>query len=102
MKVGQTVYIVATDPRNKGIKEAVVTKVGRKYFEVNPEWLGKYVLKTMMQHIPNYTGRYQAYESLQAISDEKEFYHLGGEIRKGDYEMTLEQAREIARILGIA
>lgn len=92
--------------RDKSAYEVIVTKVGRKYFEVSDENgrdKGKYEIETMLQAIDsNY--RYKAYISLDEINIEDEFDKLNDEIKEafrtyGKLPYTLQQLRDIKKII---
>src|SRR5687768_12823963 len=101
MKVGQTVYLRPQNNaarRSSEIKEAVITKVGRKYFEVEPKWYGRFKVDTMYQDAGHYTPDYQAYLSMEEIEEEKELSKLYDEVSKffkgyGRPEITTEQIK---------
>ena len=107
MEIGQTVYLRPIGNAARGsskIEEVVITKVGRKYFET--EGHGRFEIETMRQDGRGYVSNYQAYLSLEDIEQEKEQNRLVDEICKvfrgyGRPEVTFEQARAIADILGI-
>ena len=109
MRVGQTVYLRPTGNavrRSSEIKEAVITKVGRKYFEVEPSHFGRFEIESMQQDGKGYVSDYQAYLSLEAIQVEKEHNRLLDEVTKvfrgyGRPIATFDQIKAIAKILGI-
>lgn len=109
MEIGQKVYLRPQNNaarRSTEIKEATITKVGRKYFEVEPKWYGRFEIETMYQDGGDYTPNYQAYFSLEEIEEEKELNKLHREVGKfftgyGKPDISPSQIRAIADILGI-
>lgn len=85
--------------------EATVSKVGRKYFELDECPREKYDLETLRQVTEtNYQNK--VYIKLQDILDEKEHQKLSDEIKRafngyGKLQYSLEQLRKIAEIVGL-
>lgn len=109
VELGQTVYIVKPSYRlgyPSETVEGVVTKIGRKYFEINdrknpynsPFEIASGVEKTES----NYARR--AYESKQQIEDERRFEYLSRAIcryfgKYGKLPLSLEQLEQINTII---
>ncbi len=108
LKVGQKVWIryAGFDSRHsRDIREGVITKVGRKYFEVNNnKWDGgRFEIETMIES-NNSNYKDHAYLSIKDIEEEIEFGNLSSEIRKtfghyGKLSFSLEQLRAIKEII---
>ncbi len=109
LKVGQKIWI-----RYKGFdkwrksdpSEVVITKIGRKYFEVATEdgyRKGKYEIETMLESVySNY--RNKAYLSLKEINDEDEKTKLSNKIKNkfnsyGELPFSLDQLKKIDEII---
>jgi hypothetical protein len=110
IKVGAVVYGKAginTSRRGIDISEGVITKVGRKYFEVkfNSYQNLKFEIKNLHQKT-DYTPDYYIYFSKQEILDERELINNIYLIRK-EFEyiysvkdkVSLDQTRKILEIL---
>ena len=98
IKEGQTVWV--KDP--KGLIETQVTKVGRKYFEVQSH-RGKFYLDTMKHY---FNASVKVYISKESHENQQEFAKLNTLLRQyfvgsGNYKHSLEDARNIAKILKI-
>lgn len=103
LEVGQTVFIVPRRDalrRNENTQESTITKIGRKYFEV--EGFGRFGIGTMHE-----AGmwNYEAFLSVQDISEDVERMRLERLIREyfrqSQKQLTLADARQIAEILNI-
>jgi hypothetical protein len=89
LEIGQKVYLAGVGNnarRTDNLKEAIITKIGRKYFYVyvsNREYA--YDINTYQQHyLPSddSNGGYKLYFDKEAYETEKEKYALIDEIRK--------------------
>lgn len=103
--VGQEVWVKpsSTYSHTKEPYLAVVTKVGRKYLELDGNHRYKYDLETLKECGDGF-NRDRVYFSLQEILDEEEQYKLLGKIRKeiqSEHGYSLSQLRAIADIIGI-
>jgi hypothetical protein len=104
MKVGQKLYLEPIGigaVRYTGIKETIVTKIGRKFFET--EGYGKFELTTLRQYNGQYPSQYQAYGSLLDIENREEAKTLQKEIMPyfGTFKptLTLEQLKKIMEVI---
>lgn len=108
LKLGQKVWIRyngGDTRRSREVREGIITKVGRKYFEVNNnDWTGgKFDIKTMVEAVDsNY--RDTAYLSLDEIEKEIEYGKLSSEIRNAfsaysKLNFSIEQLRAIKEII---
>lgn len=106
--VGQKVWLAGVVRHvHKGLKEQVVVKVGRKYFEVgdhmNDSRTIKFHLDTLRQVIDS-SPWYALYFNEQDYHDEQERYRLQSEIRRAfdhfrSLDFTLDQLRRIHAII---
>ena len=110
MKIGDKVWVKSTGRTYKwDKKEYIITKIGRKYLEVNMEGYSdafaiKFDMSNDFRHATNYSPDYILYFSLQDILDEEEYNLLLGNIRKlfgtyGKCKLSLEQLRQIDEII---
>lgn len=112
IELGQKVYLkpgTNTGRYDKSIKEGVISKVGRKYYEVvldgNLGDTHKYLISDSTQ-VTDYCADYYVYDSLKAIEDEEEIDKLCWGIGQAFSTMasakdkySLEQLRRIDNIL---
>jgi len=105
--VGQTIWIVPSHyyrSDNKEPKEVVISKVGRKYFELEGYNRSKFNIETLQEeNETNYKS--QCYLTLQEILDEREIEKLTSQLKNifgtyGKLDLTLEQLRKITDIVG--
>lgn len=106
MKVGQKVFI---EPRNnavrysKEIKESKISKIGRKYFELEDKYFGRFYKDNLEQDAGNYTSNYKVYFSLQEIEDRKEAQALYDNLKKyfsgWNSSLSLSQLKSIDKII---
>ena len=112
IKIGDKVWIKPTDRRRNGNKEPqenIVTKIGRKYLEVNKEGYSdvfaiKFDMTNDMRQATNDSPDYELYFSKQEILDEQEYNSLLEGIRRvfgqyGKCKLSLEQLRQIDQII---
>jgi len=103
MKVGQKVFLKSLDSRDGDIKEVTVSKVGRKYFQVEEMYNTRFSIEEMLDDAGKYTSRWKVYPSMREIEDERESYELHNKIKQqfSTYRpnYSLETLREIYRIL---
>ena len=107
IEVGQTVWVVSKGHRNRDpetINERIVASVGRKYFTLQGNHVGrKYRLDTL-QEVSEFGSPSRVYTSLTEIFDKQERESLEGEIRSafrcyGKTKFTLQQLRDVALTL---
>ena len=104
MEVGQTVYLKGNSRRNeKGIREEVISKVGRKYIYVGSGYSEiKFHIGSLRQ-VTEYSPSWYLYLSKQDIINEEEFNKLSSEIRElfvyCKINLTLDQLRRIKDII---
>lgn len=85
IEVGMPVYLKPTGNaarRGTAIIETTVTKVGRKYFEVEPPLYGRFYIEEMCQDGRGYISGYHAYLSVKEIEDEARKEALNRHFRK--------------------
>lgn len=104
-KVGQSLWVESLSPHSSHVsKEAKVTKVGRKYFEVEEFW-GRFKIENFYHDI-GYSPEYRAWESLQDMEDNKLYGRLWEKITKAFHwehkpkeTLSLSQLKRISEIL---
>ncbi|WP_243208153.1 MULTISPECIES: PolC-type DNA polymerase III N-terminal domain-containing protein [unclassified Paenibacillus] len=110
MNIGDKVYLKAVGNMARGrkeplIKESEITRIGRKYFEVQ---LGtkpiKFNIESYRQENGGYSADWKLYFSIQEILDEQEFEKLEKGIKSkfdtfGKLDLTLDQLRRINEII---
>lgn len=112
IEIGLKVLLKAVGNNARGrkevlIKEGVIRKIGRKFFEVWRDDNERYVEKFYIEnnkHVSNTTPDWQLYFSEQDMVDEEEFFNLQDKIRKffnnyGKVNLTLDQLRKISEII---
>ena len=97
------------EPRNnaarysKEIETHIVSKVGRKYFELEGMYNARFFIKTLSQDGGQYCSDHQCYLSLKEIEDEREASSLYSKIRlifnENSNTITLEKLKQISDIL---
>jgi len=106
LHVGQTLWLVLSSyykGNAREPKEVVISKVGRKYFELEGRRLEKYNIDNLREEIDS-SYKNQCYLSFQEILDKKEIQKLTDEIRKflqpyGELDLSLDQLRRISAII---
>lgn len=110
MQIGDKVYLKAVNNLARGrnetfIKEDIITKIGRKYYEVGENRLEplKFSISDNCQ-VTKFAADWELYFSKQEILDEEEFKELCWKIeskfnRYGTVKLTLEQLRRINKII---
>jgi len=99
MQVGQQVWVYEGSYRKSKIKEAVVTKVGKKYFEVD-KFRGRFFIESLLEDAGQYTATSRVYLSLKDYEDEREISYLAGKLRDFNFKgLSLEQLRQINKTI---
>lgn len=103
--VGQQLVVVPCSDwiRNKTPVHATVTKVGRKYFELNDPHYGRFAIDTMIHDGGEYNARYKLYLSIEDYNAEQLHSKLLEEV-KGTLNVMLLRtlsANQLSRILTI-
>lgn len=108
--VGNTVFLKPLYNKarySSDIEKGVITKIGRKYFEVSTyddmSFPIKFIIETMLQQT-DYSPNWKVYLSEQEILDEKESQNLIMSITKyvglhGEKSLSLDQLRRIYNII---
>jgi hypothetical protein len=104
--VGMTVYLKPINNaarRSKDVQEGIVSKVGRKYFEVEGFYRTKFSIDELIE-VSEYAPDWKVYLSKQELLDEQEFENLLRDIRLffsnyGKVNLTLDQLRKIKAII---
>jgi hypothetical protein len=106
LTVGQIVIVKSNGNYNKeyGLKTAVISKVGKKYFELegNEWWSCRFFIETLVHDGKGYSSCHKVYLSQQDIDDEEEQRKLSIEIGKNfNYgsRISLNKLRKIKEIL---
>lgn len=105
LKAGQTIYLKPignAGRRDNKIIETKIAKVGKKYFECEDSWYGRFYIDTLTQDSGEYTPNYQGYINRQEILDEIETRDLFNKVKQNfqfTNELTLEQLRQIDKII---
>ena len=109
MEIGQEVYL---EPRNnaarscKEIRKCKISKIGRKYFEVEEMNWTRFFISTMQQDAKGYTSNYQVYTDLKELEDKKEAQAIYDNVRKvfsgWNTKLTLSQLKSIEAIINFA
>ena len=105
--VGQTVWLQEISHRvsnDKNLIEAKVTSVGRKYFQVDPKWYGRFYVDSLLHDAGNYSPRYKVYLSKKQYEESIEIQKLSTEIRNkigqyGTINLPIEKLRAISELL---
>lgn len=105
LEIGQKVWVEERDYRGSIIKpkEATVSKIGRKYFELQEYKNTKFDLKRGFD-VSYYNTRFFVYESLQEILDKNEInrlkYFISENFRySNSINMSLEKLKQIEQII---
>lgn len=105
IEVGQTVWVVKKSYNGKPNEptEAKVSKVGRKYFELEGVIRSKFDINTMVE-ANEFNYKSHCYLTLQEILDEREFNVLTQKMRSfftgyGKINISLETLRKIDELL---
>ena len=107
LEVGQEIFLKPTGNavrRNSEVREAKITKIGKKYFEVDI-LRTRFSIETLCQDNGEYSSDYKGYLSRQEIIDEAERNSLYRQIceffRYGSTNVSLstDQLRQISRII---
>lgn len=102
MQVGQKVWVYEARYRVAGLTEATITKVGKKYFEVDAV-RGKFYIEDL-RFVTEYSSNCRVYLSRHDYEDEKETKYLEDKLRSifkvyGRTNLSLEQLRQINKII---
>lgn len=103
IEVNQTMYLIEYDYRGskKETQAVKVSKVGRKYFELEGKPYNRYDIKTLRE-VKDHVYKNQCYLSIQEIEDDRELNRLTNEISqffRYRTKLTIEQLREISKII---
>jgi hypothetical protein len=70
LQVGQTVYVEPIGNMRRssaGIREATITKIGNKYFELDQKHYGRFHIESLVQDGGQFIANYQCFRSMEAI-----------------------------------
>ncbi len=103
LSVGQTVWVKEISYRNnekQEVSETIIVSVGKKYFELQETWRGRFYKDTLLHDGKGYSPRYRVYLDKQQYENEKEISELSDKIKKaigqhGDIKLPLEKLRAI-------
>lgn len=101
LTLGKTLWVVKAHSSEP--QEAIITKIGSKYFEIDVDSRAKYCLNSWQQE-NNSSYKGQVYETLQEILDEREYSKLKNVITRQfqsfhSFPFTLDQVRRIVAII---
>ncbi len=108
LEVGQTVYVQPIGNKRRytsDIAEAKVSKIGKKYFELEGYYRERFYLDSGLNDGRGYISDYHVRLSLQEIEDEKEItelsHFIGDRFQYGQNrdQLSLEQLRKIKAII---
>lgn len=86
LKIRQKVFIIPNNNRAYIYnEEPIVTKIGRKYFELDGYYNTKFCLETGRDSNGQYSSQYTVYESKEAYEQEKIHNKLADKIRKTSF-----------------
>ena len=102
MTLGQKIHVkrIGNAARySKEIETCTISKIGRKYFEVEEMRNRKFFIETLLHSSGQYSPDYKCYLSLQEINDEEEQRKLHDKVKKhfNNYftSLPLDKLREI-------
>ncbi len=107
LKVGQRVWIKEYNNRHgqrEELRECTIVHLGRKYFETENKWMGRFNIESLEHDGGKYSPRYKVYLNPQKFEDEVEANILSSKIRTrignyGDIKLPLHKMRQILEIL---
>lgn len=105
--VGQTVWYKSLLGRrgdDVSLKETKIASVGKKYFETEERYLGRFFKDTLKHDAGQYSSRYQIYLSKEQYENEVEANQIYSELRNifssyGRTNMELSKLRAILSIV---
>jgi hypothetical protein len=111
LTVGQTVCVKCIGYNRRGkndLEDAVITKVGKKYFELYG-WVGvRFFIDTLIQDGKGYSPSFRVYLTKQEILDEQEKSELYNAIKRQFFDtfsnkqkISLQQLRDVVKLLNI-
>jgi len=109
MEIGQEIFIEPTNNAaryNKEVKKCRISKIGKKYFEVEEMNGTRFFIKDLKHDAGQYTSNYNCYLTLQEIKDKKEAQAIFDNVKKvfsgWKNKLSLSQLKEIDRIINCA
>lgn len=84
LSVGQTVWYKSLSDRSRddvSLKETKITNVGKKYFEIEERYLGRFFKDTLKNDGGKYSSRYRIYLSKEQYENEVEANQICEELR---------------------
>jgi hypothetical protein len=111
LTVGQTVCVKCMGYNRRGkndLEDAVISKIGKKYFELDG-WVGvRFFIDTLIQDGKQYSPSFKVYLNKQEILDELEKGKLYDTIKRQYFstfsnsnKFSLQQLRDVAKVLNI-
>ena len=105
--VGQTVWYKSLSGRrgdDVSLKETKILSVGKKYFETEERYLGRFFKDTLKHDAGQYSSRYQIYLNKEQYENEVEANQIYSELRNifssyGRTNMELSKLRAILSIV---
>jgi hypothetical protein len=80
IKVGQKVFVIGL--YRKSVDEPIVTKISRKYFQLEGYYSTQFSIETGKDKNGQYSSQYQVYESKEAYEQELERKALAEKLQK--------------------
>ena len=107
LMVGQTIWYKLLSGRtgdDVSLKETKIASVGKKYFETEERYLGRFFKDTLKHDAGQYSSRYQIYLSKEQYENEVEANQIYSELRNifssyGRTNMELSKLRAILSIV---
>lgn len=104
--VGQIIYYkIISDRRgdDTSLKETKITKIGRKYFEIEEKWVGKFFKDSLIHDAGQYSPGYEIYLSKEDYENEIEANKIYLQLKKvfSGYGKTTMELSKLKAILSI-
>jgi hypothetical protein len=110
LSVGQTIFLKPIGNaarRSTDLIETKIAKIGKKYFEVENGYYGRFFIDTLTQDGGQYISNYQGYLSKEELETERETKRLYDKIREeyfnsyssGAFNIGLGKLKKIEDIL---
>jgi hypothetical protein len=106
LTVGQKVFVEPIGNaarREKEIKEATITKIGNKYFELDKSWMGRFFIKHLSQDGKGFISDYQVWLSMDDYNAEEERIKTTAYLKEyfGQYGRAILNLDQLKRIKAV-